>query len=164
MGDNMYNSNWGYQNGKVRNARVRKTFLLACGCALIVSVTAATLFFLFPRQIVSLFSSGDENEMYYLFAERYFRVFLFFTFINFVQPISSTFFTAIGKALKGAFLSLTRQILFLLPLLIVFPLLFGIDGVMYAAPVSDLMALLCASVMMVLEWRNMKRQEATLTA
>lgn len=153
-----------FNYGAKQFARVRKTFLLACGCALIVSVTAATLFFLFPRQIVSLFSSGDESEMYYLFAERYFRIFLFFTFINFVQPIASTFFTAVGKAFKGAFLSLTRQILFLLPLLIVFPLLFGIDGVMYAAPVSDLLALICASVMMILEWRHMKRQEATLTA
>ena len=151
-----------FNYGAQQYARVRKTYRLACLCGLIVSVVACALFFLFPRQIVSLFSAGDESEMYYLFAERYFRIYLFFTFINFVQPISSTFFTAIGKAVKGTFLSLTRQILFFLPLLIVFPLLFGIDGVMYTAPVADFLALTCAAIMMLFEWRDMRRKEAAL--
>ena len=57
-----------------------------------------------------------------------------------MQPISSNFFTAIGKPLRGVFLSLTRQILFLLPLLIIFPLFMGIDGIMYAGPIADFMA------------------------
>ena len=54
--------------------------------------------------------------------------------------ISSNFFTAIGKPVRGVFLSLTRQILFLLPLLVIFPLFMGIDGIMYAGPIADFMA------------------------
>ena len=55
-----------------------------------------------------------------IFAERYFRIFLFFTFLNGIQPVSSNFFTSIGAPKKGIFLSLTRQIIFLLPLLLIF--------------------------------------------
>ena len=57
---------------------------------------------------------------------------MFFTFLNAIQPISSNFFTAIGKPGKGIFLSLTRQIIFLLPLIVIFPLFLGVDGIMYA--------------------------------
>ena len=56
--------------------------------------------------------------MYFEFAISYFRVFFFCTFLNCLQPISSTFFTAIGQPVKGLFLSMTRQILFLLPLIL----------------------------------------------
>ena len=76
-------------------------------------------------------------------------------FINFVQPIGSNFFTAIGKPYKGVFLSLTRQILFLLPLLLLFPLWFGIDGIMYAAPCADLMAAVIAITMTVGEVKKL---------
>ena len=78
----------------------------------IISVISFLAFQLISRQIISIFGSG--SEMYYKFAIKYFKVFLFFTFVNCMQPISSNFFTAIGKPKKGIFLSLTRQILFLL--------------------------------------------------
>ena len=56
-------------------------------------------------------------------------------------------FTAIGKATKGAVVSLTRQILFLLPLIIIFPIFIGIDGVMYAGPIADGTAAVVAIVL-----------------
>ena len=56
-------------------------------------------------------------------------------------------------------LSLTRQVLFLLPLLVVLPMLFGIDGVMYAGPVADFVAAALSAVMVLLEFRLMRRQE-----
>lgn len=56
-------------------------------------------------------------------------------------------------------LSLTRQVLFLLPLLVVLPMLFGIDGVMYAGPVADFVAAMLSAVMVLLEFRLMRRQE-----
>ena len=93
--------------------------------------------------------------MYFEFAASYFRVFLFFTFLNFIQPITSNFFTAIGKPLKGILLSLTRQIIFLLPLIIIFPLFIGIDGIMYAGPVADFMAALTGIVLVYFELKNL---------
>ena len=75
---------------------------------------------------------------------------------NFMQPISSTFFTSIGKANKGTFLSLTRQIIFLLPLMFFLPTIFGIKGILYAAPIADSMAFVTAVVMVWSEMRTMK--------
>mgnify|MGYP004673229357 FL=1 len=76
--------------------------------------------------------------------------------MNFLQPITSNFFTAIGKPTVGVFLSLTRQIIFLLPLLVVFPLIFGIDGIMYAGPSADFLAAVVTGAMAV---RELKRKE-----
>ena len=61
-------------------------------------------------------------------------------------------------------MSLTRQILFLLPLIVILPLFFGIDGVVVAAPLSDFIAVSCASIMMLFEWRSMKKKELALQA
>ena len=152
--------NYGAQQYK----RVRDVYKLTALCALIVSLAAEALFLLAPHQIISLFSKGTEPPEYYQFAVMYFRVYLFFTFVNFIQPVSSTFFTAIGKSFKGTFLSLTRQILFLLPLIVILPLFFGIDGVVVAAPLSDFIAVSCASIMMLFEWRSMKKKELALQA
>lgn len=134
--------------------RVKKVYRLSFFYGLTISVFAFLLFQLFPRQIISIFGSGSEE--YYRFATLYFRIFLFFTFINCIQPISATFFTAIGKPKKGIFLSLTRQILFLLPLIIVLPLFTGIDGIMYAGPIADCVAAIVSVAMIVTEFRHME--------
>ena len=70
--------------------------------------------------IVTVFGTG--SEMYYQFSERYFRIYMFLTLINGIQPVTSNFFNSIGKARLGVFMSLTRQILFLLPLIVIFSL------------------------------------------
>ena len=59
------------------------------------------------------------------------------TFVNGIQPMSSCFFTSMGKARLGIVVSLTRQVIFLLPLVVIFPFFMGIDGVMYAGPIAD---------------------------
>lgn len=81
------------------------------------------------------------------------------TFINGLQPIAANLFTSIGKATRGVFLSLTRQILFLLPLIVLLPMFLGIDGVMYAGPVADLAAALLAVFFAVRELKLMRMQE-----
>ena len=68
---------------------------------------------------------------------------MFLTIVNGIQPVTSNFFNSIGKSQLGVFMSLTRQILFLLPLIIIFPIFMGIDGVMYAGPIADAAAIVC---------------------
>lgn len=128
----------GYNYGAKKYDRVKQVYFRTVRYALTISAAAFVLFQLFPQQIISVF--GDGSKEYFLFAARYFRIYLFATFLNGVQPVTSTFFTAIGKPVKGIFLSLTRQILFLLPLIVIFPLFLGIDGIMYAGPIADLAA------------------------
>lgn len=130
---------WGFNYGAKKYDRVR----LAYRYSMISCTAIATVFFLcfqlFPHQIVSIFGTG--SDLYFQFAERYLKIFMFMTFANGIQPMSSGFFTSIGKAKLGIVMSLTRQVLFLLPLIVVFSLIMGIDGVMYAGPIADAAAL-----------------------
>lgn len=143
-----------FNYGARQYERVKKGYFQAIGVAFGMALAAFCMFQFLPRQIISIFGNGSEE--YYRFAVNYFRIFLFFTFANGIQPISSNFFTAIGKPKRGVFLSLTRQILFLLPLLLIFPLFMGIDGIMYAGPVADFMA---AVVTVVMISRELRREE-----
>lgn len=143
-----------FNYGARKYQRVKVAYRQAIISGFILAIAAFLLFQIAPRQIISIFGNGTEE--YYQFAINYFHIFLFFTFVNFLQPITSNFFTAIGKPTVGVFLSLTRQIIFLLPLLVVFPLIFGIDGIMYAGPSADFLAAVVTGVMAV---RELKRKE-----
>lgn len=147
----------GFNYGAKNFARVKKTYFTAICAVTAISSLAFLCFQFFPRQIVSIFGQG--SELYYQFAQRYFRIFMMMTFLNGIQPVTATFFTSIGKATRGIFLSLTRQILFLLPLILLFPRIFGIDGVMYAGPIADTAAVILAVVLVVFEMRGMGRAE-----
>lgn len=133
---------WGFNYGAKKYDRVR----LAYRYSMIACTAIATVFFLcfqlFPHQIVSIFGTG--SDLYFQFAERYLKIFMFMTFANGIQPMSSGFFTSIGKAKLGIVMSLTRQVLFLMPLIVVFSLIMGIDGVMYAGPIADSAAFVLA--------------------
>ena len=139
-----------YGAGKYK--RVKSAYLYAISAGFVLSAIAFLTFQLAPGQIISLFGEGSEE--YYRFAINYFHIFLFFTFINFMQPITSNFFTAIGKPKRGIFLSLTRQIIFLLPLIIIFPIIAGINGIMYAGPIADFLAGAASVIMVCLELKQ----------
>lgn len=147
-----------FNYGAKKFGRVREAYNLAVRAGAIISVVSFLIFQVFPGEILALFGTG--SDAYFKFGIKFLRVYLFFTFVNFLQPITSTFFTSIGKPQKGTFLSLTRQIVFLLPLTLILPLFVGIDGIMYAAPVADCLAAVIAITMAVKEFREMKKLEA----
>lgn len=141
-----------FNYGAKKYDRVKRAYIRAVTMGLAISLTAFLLFQFFPRNIIGLFGSGSEE--YYRFAVSYFRIFLLMTCLNFMQPISSNLFTAIGKPKRGMFLALTRQIIFLLPLIVALPLVLGIDGILYAGPVADFLAVVVSAVMIGREFRN----------
>lgn len=143
----------GFNYGARNYKRVKETYKKAVKVIMIISVVAFLCFQFFPRQIISIFGQGSEE--YYIFAERYFHIFMMMVFINGIQPLTSNFFTSIGKAKMGLVMSLTRQIILLLPLILIFPLFFGIDGVMYAGPIADGVAAILAIVFMTRQLRSM---------
>jgi len=142
--------NYGARNYK----RVREAYRMAVTTGAIISLFSFVLFQTIPRQLMALF--GEGSEQYFEFGVKTFRVMLFFTWLNFMQPITSTFFTSIGKAIKGVFLSMTRQILFLLPLILVFPRIWGIEGILLAGPIADILSGITAVVMVTAEFKKMK--------
>lgn len=125
-----------FNYGAQKYERAKRAYRTSCTAGLIIAVAAFLMFQLMPRQIISIFGPGSEE--YYSFAISYFRIYLFFTFLNFLQPISTNLFTAIGKPKRGILLSLSRQIILLLPLIILLPLFMGIDGILYSGPAADL--------------------------
>ena len=126
---------WGFNYGAKKIRQGKTCISLFHDCMYCDCNRIFLCFQLFPHQIVSIFGTG--SDLYFQFAERYLKIFMFMTFANGIQPMSSGFFTSIGKAKLGIVMSLTRQVLFLLPLIIVFSLIMGIDGVMYAGPIAD---------------------------
>lgn len=147
-----------FNYGAKKYDRVREAYRIAVIYGAAISIAAFIAFQLFPRQIISLFGSGSES--YYQFGEKFFRIFLFFTWINCLQPITSTFFTSIGKPVKGIFLSLTRQILFFLPVLIVLPMFLGMDGIIYSGPIADSLSAIVTIAMAFFEFKAMKKLES----
>lgn len=147
----------GFNYGAKKYRRVSNTYLLALSAASVLSVIAFICFQVFPRQIINAFGNG--SELYFQFSERYFRIYMFLTIINGIQPVTSNFFNSIGKSRLGVFMSLTRQILFLLPLIIIFPIFMGIDGVMYAGPIADGAAAVVCGYFTVRELRELKQLE-----
>lgn len=144
---------FGFNYGAKNYSRVRETYKKAATIITVLCIISFLCFQIFPRQIVSIF--GDGSELYFEFAEKYFRIYLLFTFINGIQPLTSNFFTSVGKATRGIAMSLTRQIVFLLPLILIFPMFFGIDGVMYAGPVADAAAAVLAIYFATCELKKM---------
>ena len=153
----------GQNYGAKQYGRVRGIYRLAIACDLAVSLVGFLLFQLCPRQIISIFGNGDA--LYFEFAVKFMRTFLFMVLFNGVQLISSNFFSAIGKPLKGLILSMTRQVIFLIPLLIILPrVLGGIDGILYAAPVADAIAFLTTVLFISREMKRIRRLEAGQSA
>lgn len=146
-----------YNYGAGKYGRVRQAYKMAVIAGGAVSIAAFIIFQLMPRQIISLFGTGSES--YFRFGVRFFRIFLFFTWLVCLQPITATFFTSIGKPIKGVFLSLTRQILFFLPALLILSYIFGIDGILYTGPIADFVSSVTAILMAFYEFRDMKRLE-----
>lgn len=140
--------NYGAGNYK----RTKLAYDKARNAGTITAVIAFLLFQIFPRQIIGIFGGG--SDLYFEFAIKYIRIYLFCTFVNNVQPLSSTFFSAIGKPTLGLFMSLTRQILFLLPLIIILPIFFGINGMLYSGPIADGLAFAVAMFFVVKEFRR----------
>lgn len=144
----------GFNYGAKNYPRVREAYLKAAAGIVAASVLFFFCFQLFPRQIVGIFGTGSET--YFAFAARYMRIFMLMMFISGIQPLTSNFFVATGKAKQGIFLALTRQGLFLLPLLVILPLWFGIEGAIFAGPIADSLAVIVSLLFISRELKAMK--------
>lgn len=111
----------------------------------------------FPQQIVSIF--GQESELYNQFAVMCMKNMTVFIFVMGVQMVATVYFQAVGKPVGATILSLSRQILFMIPSLLILPIFFGIRGVMLAFPVSDVFAVALGAIMLFAEMRKLSRSD-----
>ena len=149
----------GYNYGAGKFDRVKKTLKTMIACTITVSITAFILFQTIPEKLISIFGSGDSNYME--FACLTFRTYLLLCICNGVQIPSGIFFQAIGKSIKSVILSLSRQIILLIPGMIIFSSIFGLIGVLYAGPVADGVAFCLSSMFLLVEMKKLGKAKET---
>lgn len=128
----------GFNLGNKQYSRVKEAYLTALRYGTMIAVAAFLVLQLFPGQILRIFNSDDP--LFYEFAEKYIHIYFAMLFLNAIQPITSTFCTAIGKANLGFWMAVIRQGILLIPLLFLLPCWFGLNGVLLAGGISDGMA------------------------
>ena len=154
----------GYNYGAEKYDRVKQTIKTVLGLSVIISIIAFILFQTIPDKLISIFGSGDSNYME--FACLAFRTYLMLCICNGIQIPAGIVFQAIGKSFKSAIISLSRQILFLIPAMFTFGRLLGIKGVLYAGPFADGLAFLISASLLVVEIKHFgknKNKDITLS-
>lgn len=145
----------GYNYGSGRYRRLFRTFWLAAGTAVCISTLGTLLGVFNPRPIAAMFMQDDEQIQC---AINCLHITLMSFWIVGFQIVSTNFFQALGMAGKAVFLSLTRQIIFMIPLLFILPPVMGLDGVWTAFPISDMAASVTAAILLWVEMRHITRE------
>ena len=145
---------FGYNYGAKKFDRVKEALKKVLGISVIISTVAFILFQTIPDKLISIFGSGDE--LYMEFACITFRTYLLLCIFNGIQIPSGIFFQAIGKSSRSAILSLSRQIILLIPAMIILSNSYGLMGVLYGGPVADGIAFVLSLIFLVIEVRKLK--------
>lgn len=137
----------GYNIGAGKNERVRETFRLVISATVIIGVILTIVVELFPDLIINLF--GVDSELYLQFARLTFRIFLLCVTFTCVIKVISIFFQAVGEPLKATVVSLIRDIICFVPLALLLPTFMGVEGVLWAAPIADVVSIIVAIALVV---------------
>ncbi|MBQ5730420.1 MAG: MATE family efflux transporter, partial [Bacteroidaceae bacterium] len=146
----------GYNYGARKANRVKETLKLTIIWATVVTTLGFLIGELMPATVAKAFTTEEALIDSSVKAMRI--MFMFMPFIGF-QLVTTNFFQSIGLVNKSIFLSLTRQILLLIPLLLILPLFLGENGVWYSMPISDSIAALLTVIMLVLQFREWRTQK-----
>ena len=125
----------GYNYGAKKYNRVKEAYKIIFISTLIVGIIATLIFELCPQVIIGMF--GAESELYNEFAKMTFRIFLSLVTFTCTIKMTSIFFQAVGQPAKAAIISLTRDIVCFVPLVILLPIKMEITGILWAAPIAD---------------------------
>lgn len=132
----------GYNLGAGNYKRVKETYFVLIKISTVVSIVGFIIFQFFPQLIINLF--GINNELYNEFAIKSFKIFLMLCMFIGFEFTTIIFFQSIGKPIKSIVLTLCKQTVFIIPLMIILPRFFGVEGVLYAGPCAEVMSVLAA--------------------
>lgn len=147
----------GYNYGSGQYDRVKRTYMLALKSSTVILIIAFFIFQFWPEQIISIF--GKESELYVEFAVKCFRIYLLACFMIGAGAVTGIFFQAIGKPVPAALLSLSRQIIFLLPAMLILSYFMGIDGVLWAGPFGDGLSGIVSLITVGVCWKKIFQKE-----
>ena len=147
----------GYNYGAKKYDRVRKTFKDVLLATIFIGIIGTLLFELSPQLIIKIF--GTESDLYMEFAVMTFRIFLMFITFTCIIKMSSIFFQAVGNPMKSAIVSLARDIVCFVPLVIILPNFLGVKGALWAAPIADGIGIVITSALITLFFRKLKNEK-----
>lgn len=143
----------GFNYGAKKYKRVKQTFLLSAGICTIITFLAWIIFQCFPLQLIRIF--GTESELYEKFAVQCFHIYLLLTFLNGVQICTGVLFQAIGCPVKAAITSLSKQLLFYVPAMLIASKILGLTGILWAGPIADVLAFILSGILCIHELKRM---------
>lgn len=145
----------GYNMGAEKKLRVRKLFTKLLIAEALVGAVALVLAEGFPRQLIDIFGAANESSYYTDFAVKAFRTYLCMMVLACVNKACFIFLQAVGKALASTMLSMFREVVFGVGFALLLPVFFGLDGVLYSMPVSDILTFIISAVIIVKSYREL---------
>ncbi len=140
----------GYNIGARKYDRVKKLYKSILLCTVAIGISSTLLLVLAPKALVGLFGNPTNipnPDAYWDFAEKTFRIFMSLITFTCTIKMSSIFFQATGKPIHAVLASMVRDIVCFVPLIILLPMFFGIDGILFAGPIADFIAMIVSTVL-----------------
>ena len=147
----------GFNMGAGRPDRVRALFTRLLIAEAAVGAAALLTAELLPMQLISIFGAANESVYYTAFAVKAFRIYLCMTVPACVNKAAFIFLQAMGKAVASTMLSMVREIVFGVGFALLLPLFFGLDGVLYSMPVSDILTAVLSALVIAASYRQLSR-------
>ena len=148
----------GYNMGAGKTLRVRDLFTRLLVAEALVGAVALVLAEGFPRQLIAIFGAANESSYYTAFAVKAFRTYLCMMILACVNKACFIFLQAVGKALASTLLSMFREVVFGVGFALLLPVFFGLDGVLYSMPVSDILTFVISAIIIVKTYREFYAQ------
>lgn len=148
-----------YNMGAKRYDRVKELYRKILLCTVVIGLASTLLFELAPRAVVGIFGTPTNipnPDDYWKFGELTFRIFLCLVTFTCTIKMTSIFFQAVGKPIRAVIASMIRDIICFIPLIITLPIFFGIEGILFAAPSADLIAMIVAAALTVTFMKTLK--------
>ena len=149
----------GFNMGAGKFPRVKELFTRLLLAEAAVGAVALVLVEFFPRQLIGIFGAANESSYYTDFAIRAFRVYLCMMIFACIDKACFIFLQDMGKAVESTVLSMIREVVFGVGFALLLPVWFGLDGVLYSMPVSDVLTFLVAAVLIAQTYRELNRKD-----
>ncbi len=146
----------GFNMGAKHPERVKKLLTLLLICEAAVGFVALIIVEFFPKLLIGIFGAANESIYYTEFAVRAFRIYLCMMILACVNKATFIFLQAMGKAVSSTMLSMVREIVFGVGFALLLPVYFGLDGVLYSMPVSDLLTFFISAIIIMKTYRELK--------
>lgn len=151
----------GFNMGAGRKDRVKKLFSMLLVSEAIVGFIALVIVEIFPRALIGIFGAANESSYYTDFAMKAFRIYLCMVVLACINKATFIYLQSMGKALASTLLSMVREVVFGVGFALLLPMWFGLDGVLYSMPASDILTFVMSIIVIAITMKSLDRQDNT---